>query len=46
MKNKKVRVGIIAILAVILVITGVTIISRMRHDSGERRDSRVFRKEE
>lgn len=41
MKNKKVRVGIIAILAVILVITGVTIISRMRHDSGERRDSRA-----
>lgn len=41
MKNKKVRIGIIAILAVGLLITGVAIISRMRQDSGERRDSRA-----
>lgn len=41
MKNKKVRTGAIAILAVVLVITGVAIISRMRQNSGERQDSRV-----
>lgn len=41
MKNKKIRTGIIAILAVVLVITGAVMIPRIRQEGGEGKDSRT-----
>lgn len=41
MKNKKIHTGIIAILAVVLVITGAVMIPRIRQEGGEGKDSRT-----
>lgn len=41
MKNKKALIGIITVLAVVLVITGVAVILRMRQEGGERQGGRA-----
>ena len=41
MKNKKIRTGAIAILAVVLVITGAVMIPRIRQEGGKGKDSRA-----